>query len=474
MNYGQVEKEALALIFAVTRFHKMLYGRNFLLQTDHQTLLKVFGSKKGIPVYTANRLQCWALTLLLYDFNIQHVPTDKFGNADFLSRLMSSQRRPDVDYAIASVHVESEAKAVLDDTISNLPVTHQMILAETMKDAVLQQVVGFINNSWPANAKQITNPDVKKFFARRDGLQVDDECVMFGDRIVVPFRFRKRIIRQLHRGHPVMDRTKSLVRSYIYWPNIDDDVAQFVRQCRSCAEAAKSPTKATLESWPISARPWQRVHIDFAGPIDGYYYFVIVDAYSKWPEMFRSRSINTTATMDMLRETSSRFGNPESLVSDNGTQFTSERFQQFCHANGINHLRTAPYHPQSNGQAERFVDSLKRGLKKLSYGESSPTLEHLHTFLSVYRSTPNPNTPESTSPAEAFLGRPVRNTLDLLRKPDSVNQAARNHKQDEQFNRRHGAVKCNFSKVTTWSSLSSIVEMPSPGFLAESSNGKVP
>ncbi|XP_055623317.1 uncharacterized protein K02A2.6-like [Toxorhynchites rutilus septentrionalis] len=124
--------------------------------------------------------------------------------------------------------------------------------------------------------------------------------------------------------------------------------------------------------------------------------------------------------MDMLRETFSRFGNSESLVSDNGTQFTSEQFQQFFHANGIKHLRTGPYHPQSNGQAERFVDSLKRGLKKLRYGESSPTLEHLHTFLSVYRSTPNPNTPESTSPAEAFLGRPVRNTLDLLRKPDSV------------------------------------------------------
>ncbi|XP_055623399.1 uncharacterized protein K02A2.6-like [Toxorhynchites rutilus septentrionalis] len=308
-----------------------------------------------------------------------------------------------------------------------------MILAETKKDAVLQQVVGFINNGWPANAKQISDHDVKKFFARRDGLQVVDECVMFGDRIVVPFRFRKRIIRQLHRGHTGMDRMKSLARSYIYWPNVDDDVAQFVRQCRACAEAAKSPTKATLESWPISVRPWQRVHIDFAGPIDGYYYFVIMDAYSKWPEMFRSRSINTTATIDMLRETFSRFGNPESLVSDNGTQFTSERFQQFCYANGINHLRTAPYHPQSNGQAERYVDSLKRGLKKLSYGESSPTLEHLHTFLSVYRSTPNPNTPESTSPAEAFLGKPY-----------SVTQIARNHKQDEQFNRQHGAVKRNF------------------------------
>ncbi|XP_065079445.1 uncharacterized protein K02A2.6-like [Ochlerotatus camptorhynchus] len=155
MNYGQVEKDALTLIFAVTRFHKMLYGRHFLLQTDHQPLLKVFGSKKGISVYTANRLQRWALTLLLYDFDIQHVSSTNFGYADFLSRLMSSQHRPDEDYVIAAVCVESEAKAILDDTISNLPVTHQMIVAETRKDPVLQQAVNFLNEGWPANAKQL-------------------------------------------------------------------------------------------------------------------------------------------------------------------------------------------------------------------------------------------------------------------------------------------------------------------------------
>ncbi|XP_055633299.1 uncharacterized protein K02A2.6-like [Toxorhynchites rutilus septentrionalis] len=80
-NYGQIEKEALALIFAVTRFHKMLFGRKFTLQTDHQPLLKVFGSKNGIPVYTANRLQRWALTLMLYNLMlyIQFVRTEEFG-----------------------------------------------------------------------------------------------------------------------------------------------------------------------------------------------------------------------------------------------------------------------------------------------------------------------------------------------------------------------------------------------------------
>lgn len=111
----------------------MLYGRRFIFQTDHQPLIKIFGSKKGIPVYTANRLQRWALTLLLYDFEIQHISTDKFGCADVLSRLMSTQTRPDEDYVLAAVHLENEVKAVVTDTVSKLPLTFKMIVAETQK-----------------------------------------------------------------------------------------------------------------------------------------------------------------------------------------------------------------------------------------------------------------------------------------------------------------------------------------------------
>ena len=171
-----------------------------------------------------------------------------------------------------------------------------------------------------------------------------------------------------------MDRMKSLARSFVYWPNIDDDVEDCVRHCSSCAEAAKAPRKTLLESWPLPTKPWERVHIDYAGPIDGYYYLVIVDAYSKWPEIFRTRSTTTSSTLDILLEVCARYGNPRTIVSDNGTQFVSAAFKQFCIQHGIKHLTTAPYHPQSNGQAERFVDTFKRGLKKLAEGDRTAWL----------------------------------------------------------------------------------------------------
>lgn len=86
-NYGQIDKEGLALIFAVRKFHRMIFGRHFTLQTDHKPLLSIFGSKTGIPVYTANRLQRWCTMLLNYDFKIKYINTNDFGYADVLSRL---------------------------------------------------------------------------------------------------------------------------------------------------------------------------------------------------------------------------------------------------------------------------------------------------------------------------------------------------------------------------------------------------
>ncbi|XP_062713742.1 uncharacterized protein K02A2.6-like [Aedes albopictus] len=157
-----------------------------------------------------------------------------------------------------------------------------------------------------------------------------------------------------------------------------------------------------------------------------------------------TRSTTTTATLELLQETFARYGNPHTLVSDNGTQFGSASFKLFCDENGIQHLTTAPYHPQSNGQAERFVDTLKRGLKKLAEGEKTVTFQHLQTFLSVYRSTPNRNAPDGKSPAHLFLGREMRTSLDLL-KPSSPRPTLVNEKQNDQFNQRHGAVKRAFN-----------------------------
>ncbi|XP_058819121.1 uncharacterized protein K02A2.6-like [Topomyia yanbarensis] len=156
-----------------------------------------------------------------------------------------------------------------------------------------------------------------------------------------------------------------------------------VKSCNECASVAKTDTKTSLSSWPIPERPWQRVHVDYAGPVNGTYFMILVDALSKWPEVVPTQRITTEKTLAILRNIFSRFGMPEVLVTDNGRQLSSEVFEKYCDSNGIMRLKTAPYHRQSNGQAERFVDTFKRTLKKIqAWGEELE--EAIDTFLQCY------------------------------------------------------------------------------------------
>ena len=265
---------------------------------------------------------------------------------------------------------------------------------------------------------------------------------MFAERVIIPKKLQPAVLEQLHAGHPGINRMKALARSYVYWPQLDTQLEQLSRSCTKCALAAKAPRKAELQSWPIPQSPWQRIHLDFAGPFHGQTYLLVVDAYSKWPEIFIMEHPTASCTVRKLRQLFSRFGVPEQVVSDNGTQFTSSIFSEFCQQNGIRHIRTPPFHPQSNGQVERFVGTFKNALKK-SRGEGT-TDEILERFLFIYRSTPNPQTTNGVSPAEALLGRKIRTHFDVIR-PTPAREPQRNLSMEKQFNRHHGAQRRLFT-----------------------------
>ncbi|CAH8512294.1 unnamed protein product [Dicrocoelium dendriticum] len=192
----------------------------------------------------------------------------------------------------------------------------------------------------------------------------------------------------------------------------DDKASQSAPVFQDCQQASKMPPHQSPVPWHPPAKPWSRVHIDYAGPIDGISYLVMVDAYSKWPEVVAVNPPTASATLACLQRIFSQHGLPEVLVSDNGTQFTSSVFEDFCRRHCIQHLRSPPYHPQSSAQAERFVDTFRRALLK-SRGEGTVD-ECLQAFLLSYRSTPNPATPGGQSPAEALMGRKLRTTNEAL------------------------------------------------------------
>lgn len=131
-----------------------------------------------------------------------------------------------------------------------------------------------------------------------------------------------------------------------------------------CQSTRKSPAPAPLHPWEWPARPWARVHIDHAGPFLGKRFLVVVDAQSKWLEVVPVPSISSQVTIGVLRSIFATHGLPEVVVSDNGTAFTSSEFQEFMSMNGIRHVTSAPYHPASNGLAERAVQTFKEHSRK--------------------------------------------------------------------------------------------------------------
>ena len=109
--------------------------------------------------------------------------------------------------------------------------------------------------------------------------------------------------------------------------------------------------------------------MDYAGPVDDFYFLVIVDSHSKFMDVHVTKSTSSAVTISMLRNTFSNFGLPDIVVSDNASYFVSEEMEVFLRKNGIKHMTPAPYYPSSNGLAERAVKTFKEGLSKFKEGD---------------------------------------------------------------------------------------------------------
>ena len=427
-NYSQIEKEALAIVFGTKKFHQYLYGKKFEIQTDHKPLLGLFMENKQIPTMSPARIQRWALTLAAYEYTIVFKQGDKNGNADGLSRLPCS-------VSVDDQEPEPEETILFMEDIESTPITAKQIKKWTQCDPILSQVVGFVQTGWP---EKNSSEELTPYFLRKFELSVLDGCLLWGGRVIIPKEGRQRTLQDLHESHPGVCRMKSLARSYFWWPKLDTDIEALVQGCRACQTNRNRPSSAPLHPWEWPGKPWVRLHVDYAGPFLGKMFLVIVDAHSKWIEAFPMNHSTSTATIEKLRQIFAVHGLPEILVSDNGTCFTSDMFETFLKRNGVKHLCSAPYHPSTNGLAERAVQVLKRGLKKMVGGTIETRVSRL---LAAYRVTPHSTT--GLSPAELMFNRKIRTRFDLA-KPCVGQHVRARQEQQKQHHDRARSDRSNF------------------------------
>ena len=419
-KYSQLEKEGLACVFGVKRFHSYLYGHTFTLMTDHKPLLGLLGERRAIPPQASARIQRWALTLAMYEYTLVYRSSGAHGNADAMSRLPLKQQP-------ASVPVPEEV-VLLMEQLQDSPTDVTAIRKATAHHPLLSRVLQFVQQGW---LDQCEEEELKPFWSRRTELSVQEGCLLWGNRVVIPPSLQSGLLLDLHAGHPGVSRMKSLCRMYVWWPGIDKDVETMVQGCEECQHSRPAPPSAPLHPWKWPGTPWSRLHLDFAGPFMGSQFLVVVDAHSKWIEVYQMASTASSTLIEKLRVLFAQFGIPQVIVTDNGSPFVSRDFELFLKVNGIKHITSAPYHPASNGLAERAVQTFKAGIKKMKEGQ---LVDKLSRFLFTYRNTPQTTT--GVCPAEMLIGRRLRSQLDLI-KPDLQARVHQKQLEQKQSHDRH-------------------------------------
>ena len=143
---------------------------------------------------------------------------------------------------------------------------------------------------WP---QESTSESLKRFFSRRLEITEEEGCLLWGIRVIIPRSFREHVLKELHVSHPGIVRMKLLALLHVWWPGLDKDIAQIVSDCSKCQLTRNKPPQAPLHPWAWPMFPWQRVHVDFAGPFMGKMFLLVIDSHSKWVEI--EIMINTTS-----------------------------------------------------------------------------------------------------------------------------------------------------------------------------------
>ncbi|KAL0160057.1 hypothetical protein M9458_043782, partial [Cirrhinus mrigala] len=409
-KYSTIEKEALACVWAVEKWRTYLWGRKYLLRTDHQALTVLFSSKGTDR--TGMRIARWASRLLCFNYDVIYRPGALNNAADCLSRLPLPASDEDL------LDAEPEFVAFLSPAMS--PLTPSEVASASVSCAEMNALRAQIARGWPSSSCAVDSI-LRPYFQLRDELSVQQDYVLRGSRLVVPVALQHTLVKLAHEGHQGIVRTKQRLRELYWWPGIDCLVKEYIQACQLCLSSDKTAntSAAPLQPVPFPSTPWDKVAIDVVGPFDTAvwdcrYALTLIDYHSKWPEVAFTSFVTTHNVITFLTSVFSRYGNPRTIVSDNGTQFTSAEFSTFLRERDIRHIRTSLYHPAVNGAGERFHRVLKSCIQSAVL-EAKPWKPTVTEFLQVYRATPHSAT--GLSPFELLHARKMRTRLNVLPPP---------------------------------------------------------
>lgn len=412
-RYAQIEKEFLAVVFSMEKFHQYTYGRKVTVQSDHKPLETIVRK----PLLSApKRLQSMMLRIQKYDLDVIYVPGRDMLLADTLSRA----------YLPESTPVEAELETV--NMVQHLPISSDRlhdIRSATEKDTTLQLLIKTMSQRWPKDKSQVPS-EIRPYFSLQGELSHQDGIVFRGERAVIPDKLRSDITGRLHSSHLGVEGCLRRARECVYWLGMNDQIKTYIAKCDICRSMDNKQQKETLMSHEVPSRPWAKVGTDLF-VFDNKNYLITVDYWSNFWEIDYLIDTKSTTVIKKLKAHFARQGIPDSVMSDNGPQYASQDFQKFCELWGFQHVTSSPGYPQSNGKAESAVKTAKRLLMKAKAAGQDPYLAILD-----HRNTPSQGL--DSSPAQRLLSRRTKTLLPTkatLLRPEvvQVSQKLKNRQQ---------------------------------------------
>eukprot|EP00794_Sanderia_malayensis_P019334 gene19334-biopygen16221 len=303
----------------------------------------------------------------------------------------------------------------------------------TDNDRVLKALRAAIRlNRWDTDT-------VKSFLSVKDELSIGtSNIILRGSRIVIPASLQKKAVDLAHACHQGLEKTKALLREKIWFPGIDSFVKEIIAKCLPCQAVGRPNPPEPLRMTEMPSAPWHKINIDFFGPLpSGDLLLVIIDRYSRYPEVEIVRSTKCSAVIPKLDKIFAAHGIPFELTSDNGPPFNGDDFARYLKLLGVKFKPSTPKWPQGNAEVERFMQPLNKALTT-AIAEGKKWQQELSRFLLQYRITPHSTT--KVPPSELLFNRQIRGTLPALEPCKVINrhQEAQDNEQKRcQYNKTY-------------------------------------
>ena len=343
-RYANIEREMLAAVYGLEKFHHYTYGRHTTVVSDHKPLEAI--SKK--PLASApRRLQSLLLRAKTYKHTIVYKAGKDIPLADALSRAPVDRPR------------EEEVTAVHAVTFSKIkPSRLEDVRKATAGDNTLMELGKTILVGWP-DTRSETPEVLLPYFGYRDELTIQDGVLYRGDRVIIPDSLRREMKTKVHAGHLGINACLRRARDMIFWPGMSAEIRHHVETCGTCATYCDKQPTAPLVMQEVPTLPWQKISTALF-TWEGKEHLVTVDHNSGFFEVDILPNISSETVIAAMKPHFARHGIPEGVTSDNGAQYTSASFKKFSSEWRFTHETISPGNSQANGIAEAAVKVAKK------------------------------------------------------------------------------------------------------------------